>query len=150
YLVHETSVWTEITTLLIPGHNDSDEELSKLTAWVMSALGPDVPLHFSAFHPDYKMMDIPRPPLSTLRRARRIALDAGLRYRYAGKVHGVEGDTTHCPSCHEAVMVRDWYNLLAYRLDAQGRCRACGAQVAGRFAEKAESFGARRIPIVIG
>jgi pyruvate formate lyase activating enzyme len=150
YLVHETQVWTEITTLLIPGHNDSDEELRALTAWVARALGPDVPLHFSAFHPDYKMVDVPPTPPATLRRARRIGLEAGLRYVYVGNVHDVEADSTYCPSCQTPVIERDWYRLLAYRLDAAGRCQKCGAPIAGRYGARAESFGARRIPVVIG
>jgi pyruvate formate lyase activating enzyme len=149
YLVHETSCWTEITTLLIPGHNDADAELKELAAWVARELGPDVPLHFTAFHPDYKMLDVPPTPPETLRRARQIALDAGIRYVYTGNVHDVEGGTTHCPSCREPVIVRDWYRILAYRLDAAGRCRACGGAVAGRYAERAGGFGARRVPVLI-
>jgi pyruvate formate lyase activating enzyme len=115
----------------------------------MKELGPDVPLHFTAFHPDYKMMGIPPTPPETLRTARRIAQDAGLRYVYTGNVHDEEGGTTSCPSCGEAVVVRDWYRLLAYRLDASGRCAKCGTKVAGRYADKPGSFGARRIPVVI-
>jgi pyruvate formate lyase activating enzyme len=150
YLARETEVWTEITTLLIPGHNDSDAEIERLSAWVARELGQDVPLHFTAFHPDYKMMDTSPTPPETLRRARRIALDAGLHHVYTGNVHDVEGGTTFCPSCGEACVVRDWYRILSYRLDANGRCSKCGGKVAGRYAAKAESFGARRIPVVIG
>jgi pyruvate formate lyase activating enzyme len=150
YLVHETKVWTEITTLLIPGHNDSDEEIRRLTAWVARELGPDVPLHFTAFHPDYKMTDLQHTPPATLARARRIGLEAGLRHVYTGNVHDVEGGTTSCPSCGVACIERDWYRILAYRLDARGRCASCGAEVAGRWAERAGRFGPRRIPIAIG
>jgi pyruvate formate lyase activating enzyme len=150
YLVRETKVWTEITTLLIPGHNDSDQEIRELTKWFARELGPDVPLHFTAFHPDYKMLDIPRTPPETLRRARQIGLEAGLRYVYTGNVHDSDGDTTYCPSCHAKCIVRDWYQILAYRVDAAGRCQKCGTKLAGRFAPERESFGARRIPVVIG
>src|SRR5262249_45012030 len=137
YLVKETQVWTEITTLLIPGHNDSDEEVGRLSAWVARALGPDVPLHFTAFHPHYKLLDVSPTPASTLRRARRIAVEAGLRYVYTGNVHDVEGGTTSCPSCGAACVVRDWYRILDYQLDARGRCGQCGAEVAGRWAARA-------------
>jgi pyruvate formate lyase activating enzyme len=149
YLVHETRVWTEITTLLIPGQNDSVAELERLTAWVARELGPDVPLHFTAFHPDYKMTDVPPTPPETLQRARRIAEDAGLRYVYTGNVHDEEGGTTYCPTCGEAAVVRDWYRILAYRLDAGGHCVKCMGKVAGHYAEKVGSFGARRIPVMI-
>jgi len=107
YLRRETEVWLEITTLLIPGHNDSDHELDAETAWIAAELGPDVPLHFSVFHPDYKMMDVPHTLPATLTRARRIALANGLRYVYAGNVHDTEGGTTTCPGCGTAVVVRD-------------------------------------------
>jgi pyruvate formate lyase activating enzyme len=150
YLVRETNVWTEITTLLIPGLNDSDEELTKLSEFVAGDLGPHVPLHFSAFHPDYKMQDIPPTPPETLRRARRIAMRAGLRYVYTGNVHDAEGDTTFCAKCHAPVIERDWYELLGYRLDAKGCCLACGEPLAGRFAEEGPGhFGRRRMRVRI-
>jgi pyruvate formate lyase activating enzyme len=148
YLVHETTVWTEITTLLIPGLNDSDAELTRLAEWVAGDLGVDVPLHFSAFHPDYKMRDIPATPVETLRRARRIAMAAGLRYVYTGNVHDREGDTTTCPSCQAAVLERDWYEILHARLD-RGRCAACGTTIAGRFGESIGRFGRRRMRVVL-
>ncbi len=150
YLVHETRVWTEITTLVIPGRNDSDAEIGRLSAWVARELGDEVPLHFTAFHPDYRMTDVPPTPTRTLQRARRIALDAGLRHVYTGNVLDTEGGITSCPSCGEACVVRDGYRILAYRLDAAGRCAKCGGAVAGRYAERAGGFGARRIPVVIG
>jgi pyruvate formate lyase activating enzyme len=150
YLVHETRVWTEITTLLIPGHNDSDQEVAELCRWIHRELGPDVPLHFSAFHPDYRMLDVARTPAETLRRARRTALEAGLRYVYTGNVHDVEGGTTFCPSCGEACVVRDWYRILAYRLDAEGRCGRCATSIAGRWGRRAGDFGAKRVPVVVG
>ena len=150
YLQHETKVWLEITTLLIPGHNDSVEELSAMCKWLVRELGPDVPLHFSAYHPDFKMLDVPATPVSTLVRARDIALKAGLHYVYTGNVHNIEGDTTFCPSCHAPLIVRDWYLLKKYRLTPDGHCPDCGTAVAGRFAARAEHFGRQRIPIAIG
>ena len=149
HLVRETKVWTEITTLLIPGLNDSEKEIAELSQWVASDLGPDVPLHFSAFHPDYRMRDIPRTPLATLRRARSIAMREGLRYVYTGNVHDREGDTTSCPSCGAAVIVRDWYEILETNLRS-GACGACGAAIAGRFGETTERFGRRRVRLAIG
>jgi pyruvate formate lyase activating enzyme len=115
----------------------------------MKELGPDVPLHFSAFHPDFKMMDIPATPPATLTRARRIALDAGLRYVYTGNVHDAEGDTTYCPGCGGTLIVRDWYRILDYRVSADGRCPDCGAAVAGRFEAFQGAFGPRRVPVAI-
>ncbi len=150
HLVRETKVWTEITTLIIPGHNDSDEEISELAGFVATELGPHVPLHFSAFHPDYKMDEVPATPPSTLSRARHLAKAAGLLHVYTGNVHDREGDATYCPTCGEAVIERDWYELLAYRLDAGGKCEHCGHVIEGRFAEKPGSFGRRRIPVLLG
>jgi pyruvate formate lyase activating enzyme len=149
YLKKETEVWFELTTLLIPGYNDSEQEIAEEAQWIARELGPDVPLHFSAFHPDYKMMDVPPTPPETLRRARARAMQEGLRYVYVGNVHDLEGDATYCPSCGEAVITRDWYEILDYRLDADGRCR-CGATIPGRFAATAGSFGRRRVPVVLG
>jgi pyruvate formate lyase activating enzyme len=149
YLVHETAVWTEITTLLIPGCNDSDRELTELIEWVASDLGPDVPIHFTAFHPDYKMLDRPPTPPETLRRARAIGLRAGLRYVYTGNVHDRAGDTTRCPSCGAAVIERDWYEILASHLD-RGTCGECGTAIPGRFDDAVGSFGRRRIRVVVG
>jgi pyruvate formate lyase activating enzyme len=147
YVHHETQCWLEITTLLIPGHNDSDAEITALTKWVAQELGPDVPLHFSAFHPDWKMTDVSPTPASTLTRARRIALDTGLRYVYTGNVHDVEGGTTYCPSCHAPVIVRDWYKINAYDVTESGACAHCGARLPGRFGKFAQPFGPRRIPV---
>jgi pyruvate formate lyase activating enzyme len=148
YLVRETRVWTEITTLLIPGLNDSEREVAELSAWVASELGPEVPLHFSAFHPDYKMIDIPPTPPETLRRSRAIAMREGLRYVYTGNVHDVDGDTTRCPRCDAAIIVRDWYEILSTNLDGD-KCGACGAFIVGRFGAKVESFGRRRLRVAI-
>ncbi len=149
YLIKETDVWTEITTLLIPEHNDSDDELKRLSHFVADTLGPDVPLHFSAFHPDYRMTDVPATPLKTLQRARRIAKQEGLHHVYTGNVSDVEGDTTSCASCGAPLIVRDWYKILQYRLNEAGGCWQCQAPLAGRFAAAAEHFGRRRIPLVV-
>lgn len=150
YLKHETDVWFEITTLLIPGQNDSDEEISAMCQWIRKELGADVPLHFSAFHPDYKMTDIPPTPKVTLIRARDIGMRAGLHYVYTGNVHNLSGDTTFCPDCKAPLIVRDWYQIEQYHLNKDGHCPHCNAAIAGRFDQKAENFGRRRIPVVIG
>jgi pyruvate formate lyase activating enzyme len=150
YLKRETSVWLELTTLLIPGYNDSEREIAEQVQWIAETLGPDVPLHFSAFHPDFKMLDVPPTPPATLRRARARALREGLRYVYVGNVHDLEGDATHCPGCGEVVIARDWYEILDYRLDGQGCCPSCGTRVAGRFTDKAGHFGRRRKLVVLG
>ncbi|HKU48177.1 MAG TPA: AmmeMemoRadiSam system radical SAM enzyme [Burkholderiales bacterium] len=147
YLVKETQVWTEITTLLIPGKNDSDEELRAMSKWIRANLGPDVPLHFSAFHPDWKMTDVPRTPAATLTRAREIAQLAGLNYVYTGNVHDEAGGSTYCPSCENAVVRRDWYRINSYQLTDGGACRSCGAQIPGRFEKFGKPFGPRRIPV---
>jgi pyruvate formate lyase activating enzyme len=149
YLKHETQVWFEITTLLIPGHNDSDAELAAMCAWLMRELGPDVPLHFTAFHPDHKMPDVPATPASTLIRARRIAMEHGLHYVYTGNVRHAEGDTTYCPQCHRALIERDWHRIANYRLTPEGQCPHCGTAIAGRFGREAGNFGRRRVPIAI-
>src|SRR5436305_1024239 len=104
YLKHETAVWFELTTLLIPGANDSDAELDSMTSWVVDHLGTDVPMHFTAFHPDFKILDTPATPPATLRRARRIALETGVRYAYTGNVHDREGDSTNCAGCGTRVI----------------------------------------------
>ncbi|MFZ4482086.1 MAG: AmmeMemoRadiSam system radical SAM enzyme [Rhodoferax sp.] len=150
YLRHETKVWFEITTLLIPGHNDSEDEITSLCDWIREHLGADVPLHFSAFHPDHKMTDVPATPDATLVRARRIALMQGLHYVYTGNVHNIEGDTTFCPHCAGPLIVRDWYLIKQYRLRADGHCPDCGGAVAGCFDAQAGHFGRRRIPVAIG
>jgi pyruvate formate lyase activating enzyme len=133
YLRHETDVWLEITTLLIPGENDSDAELDALTAWVAGELGPEVPVHFTAFHPDFKLLDPPPTPAATLTRAREIARRNGLRFAYTGNVHDRAGSSTFCPSCGRRVIERDWYVLGEYALDSCGRCLACGTAIPGRF-----------------
>jgi pyruvate formate lyase activating enzyme len=149
YLRHETDVWFEITTLLIPGKNDSSEEIEAESKWIMKELGPDVPLHFTAFHPDYKMNDIPATPASTLTRARDIAIAEGLNYVYTGNVHDTEGGTTYCPQCRAPLIVRDWYRIDAYHVTPEGKCPGCHATVAGRFEVFEHAFGPKRIPIAI-
>ena len=147
YLRHETDVWFEITTLLIPDRNDSDEELDQLTTWVADRLGPDVPLHFTAFHPDFKMLDIDRTPAATLRRAREWGLRNGLHHVYVGNVHDVEGASTYCPGCGIRVIERDWHELGEWRLTPDGCCAECGTTIAGRFAGPPGRWGRRRIPV---
>jgi pyruvate formate lyase activating enzyme len=147
YLKRETKVWFEITTLLIPGENDSSEELEKLTQWVRDKLGPDVPLHFSAFHPDWRMTEKPPTPLATLARAREIALKNGLRYCYTGNVHDEAGGSTYCHNCGSMVIGRDWYEITGWALDDAGRCRKCGTRTAGVFDGPPGTWGRRRLPV---
>lgn len=144
YLVQETRVWTEVTTLLIPGQNDSDRELDALTQWMVDALGPDVPLHFSAFHPDWRMMDSPATPLQTLRRARDIARRNGIHHCYTGNVHDPDGASTRCAACGALLIERDWYQLGVVRLGSDGRCPACGTVCAGVFDDQPGDWGRRR------
>jgi pyruvate formate lyase activating enzyme len=147
YLRHETAVWLEVTTLLIPGRNDSPAEIDAMTRWIARELGPEVPLHFTAFHPDYRMDDLPPTPASTLARSRGIAIANGLRHVYTGNVHDTEGGTTFCPHCGNAVIVRDWHRILNHRLTDDGHCRECGGAIAGRYARFEKAFGPRRIPV---
>mgnify|MGYP003886327433 CR=1 FL=1 len=147
YLRHETRVWLEVTTLLIPGENDSNEELDALSRWLVDNIGPDVPLHFSAFHPDFHMRDKPCTPPQTLYRARRIALANGLHHVYTGNVHDVDGDTTYCPSCGDALIVRDWYRLDRWKL-RDGHC-TCGAKLAGVFEGRPGTWGRKRLPLAM-
>ena len=147
YIHHETDCWLEITTLLIPGLNDSDAELDALSRWVFAELGPQVPLHFTAFHPDFKMTDRPATPLATLQRARQIARGNGLQFVYTGNVHDRDGGSTLCPGCGTVVIERDGYRILRYALDATGHCGHCGHTLPGRFAAQPGDFGPRRIPV---
>ncbi len=150
WLKTETNVWFEITNLMIPTLNDDPNETRKLSEWILENLGPDVPLHFTAFHPDYKMLDTPPTPAATLTRAREIALGYGLRYVYTGNVHDAEGGSTYCPRCGSALIARDWYQILEYGITADGRCKRCGAEIPGRFEEFKKPFGPRRIPVRLG
>jgi pyruvate formate lyase activating enzyme len=150
YVRHETDVWLEITTLLIPGRNDDPDEIDAMTRWIADELGTDVPLHFTAFHPDYKMDDVAPTPPATLTRAREAALANGLQHVYTGNVHDAAGASTYCPSCGVRVIERDWYVLGRYGLDDDGRCRACGHELAGRFDGPPGTWGARRVPVRLG
>ena len=147
YLVHETDVWVEITNLLIPGRNDSDAELDAMTRWIVEHLGPDVPVHFTAFHPDFKMTDIGPTPPSTLTRARTIALANGIHHAYTGNTHDATGGSTYCSACGTRVIERDWYVIGDYALTDDGHCRHCGATLPGRFDGPAGHWGARRRPV---
>lgn len=149
YIRHHTDTWLEVTTLLIPEKNDSDDEIKQLSQWIYDELGVDVPLHFSAFHPDWKMMDTPPTPHSTLTRAREIALQTGLHYVYVGNVHDPNADSTYCHQCHKKLIGRDWYILSDWNLTGDGKCRFCGAQCAGVFSGKPGTWGAQRLPVRI-
>ncbi len=147
YIRHETDVWLEITTLLIPGLNDTDAEIGKLVTWIGEELGPDVPLHFSAFHPDFKMMDHPPTPPATLIRARKIGADSGLRYVYTGNVHDPRGQSTYCHECGGTLIERDEYRLGRWGLDEVGRCATCGTSPAGVFESAPGTWGPKRLPV---
>jgi pyruvate formate lyase activating enzyme len=147
WLRHETSVWLEVTTLLIPGENDSVEELEAASRWFADHLGLDVPWHFSAFHPDHRMLDVPHTPPATLTRAREIAHAHGLRFVYTGNVHDPEGQSTRCPGCGEIAIGRDGYEITAWSLDAAGRCRRCETPIPGVYDGPPGTWGARRRPV---
>ena len=147
HLANETDVWFELTTLLIPGLNDADDELDRMTRWVVERLGPDVPMHFTAFHPDWKMLDRPPTPPETLRRARRIAIDNGVRYAYTGNVIDPVGQTTRCAVCDADLIVRRGYEITGWALDPGGRCAACGARCPGVFETAPGTWGERRMPV---
>lgn len=144
FLKRETDVWLELTTLLIPGLNDSEEELQRLTLWVKENLGAEVPLHLTAFHPDFKMMDLPPTSPGVLTRARQIGLDNGLLYVYTGNVRDRQGGSTYCARCNQCLIGRDGYEITLYNLDQRGCCRFCGARCAGAFAETPGNWGSRR------
>ncbi len=147
YVRHHTDTWLELTTLLIPGRNDSDGEIERMCRWVVDELGPEVPMHFSAFHPDFRMREVPPTPPATLSRARHIAIQNGVRYAYTGNVHDADGGSTWCHSCGEMLIGRDWYELGAWNLDAGGNCRSCGARCAGHFDPQPGTWGSRRLPV---
>ncbi len=154
YLKHETNVWFEITNLIIPGENDSEDEIDQMTRWVFDNLGPDVPMHFSAFHPDWKMMDKERTSKEILVRARQIALNNGLHYAYTGNVHDKPGASTYCPSCGEVLIGRDWYELSDWNLSFEGNytgnCHYCGLLPAGVFDGPPGDWGRKRVPVRFG
>ncbi|MDR0480950.1 MAG: AmmeMemoRadiSam system radical SAM enzyme, partial [Gallionellaceae bacterium] len=149
FVHHETDCWLEITTLLIPGANDSDAEIAALSAWVARELSPDVPLHFTAYYPSFKFVDAPPTPHATLLRAQHIARAEGLRHVYVGNVRDIEGATTRCTHCGSALIARDGYQITQYRLTSDGRCPDCATPLAGRFGAFHESFGNRRVPVQI-
>ena len=147
YIKHETDCWLETTTLIIPGENDSEKELSEMCEWVVENLGPDMPMHFSAFHPDYKMKGIAPTPSSTLSMARDIAMKAGVRYAYVGNVHNKDADSTWCHQCGALLIERDWYELGKWNINAEGGCASCGTKVAGVFEATPGHWGAKRLPV---
>jgi pyruvate formate lyase activating enzyme len=147
YLKRETDVWFELTTLLIPGENDEDDELHAMSEWVVANLGPDVPWHFTAFHPDYRMREVGPTPPATLARAREIARSHGVRYAYTGNVHDGPGQSTFCHACGELLIERDWYRLGAWGLTDDGHCAKCGTRCAGVFDGPPGTWGARRQPV---
>ena len=147
YIHNETDVWMELTTLVIPGYNDSEKELNEMTQWVVEKVGPEVPMHFTAFHPDYKMMDVSSTPMPTLKRAREIAMKNGVRYAYTGNVHDNEGESTYCHSCGTRLIERDWYVLGEWNLDANGCCTKCGTRCAGVFESGHGDWGSKRQPV---
>lgn len=147
YLKQETDVWLELTTLLIPGENDSDDEISRMSNWVMKNLGQETPMHFTAFHPDWKLTDRPPTPPETLSRAREIALKTGLRYVYTGNVRDKTGASTYCHNCGVLLIGRDWYQLTEWNLTDDGACTSCGCKCAGMFDGPAGDWGAQRLPV---
>jgi pyruvate formate lyase activating enzyme len=147
YLKKETDVWFELTTLLIPGENDSEAELEEMTRWVVEHLGPDVPMHFTAFHPDWKMLDKPPTPVETLSQARRIALKNGVRYAYTGNVHDEAGESTYCHQCGSKLIGRNWYVITEWHLTADGRCPHCHAACSGVLEPGHGDWGSRRLPV---
>ena len=149
YLKHETDVWFEITNLLIPGENDADSEIDAMTQWVVEHLGPDVPMHFTAFHPDWKMLDKPCTPAATLTRARRIAMKNGIRYAYTGNVHDESGGSTYCYNCGSKLIGRDWYEITEWNLIDSGRCPSCHAECPGVLEPGHGRWGARCLPVYL-
>lgn len=148
YLKKETSVWLEITNLMIPGWNDSPEETRAMCQWILENLGPDVPVHFTAFHPDFRMLDVPPTPLSTLQRARKIAQECGIRFVYLGNVSDWQSQSTFCPSCGRLLIRRDWYQLGDYHI-RDGRCAFCGTVIPGIFENAPGEWGGRRLPVYL-
>jgi pyruvate formate lyase activating enzyme len=148
YIKRETAVWLEVTTLLIPGHNDSEAEVEQLVTWFHEQLGDETPLHFTAYHPDFKL-DAPATPPETLMRAREQALAAGLKHVYTGNVHDRAGQSTYCSACSALLIERDWYRIGAWNLGSDGRCQACGHTLAGRFSGRAGNWGVKRVRLPI-
>ncbi|MCK4882461.1 MAG: AmmeMemoRadiSam system radical SAM enzyme [Candidatus Omnitrophica bacterium] len=149
YLKQKTKVWFEITTLLIPGQNDSDGEIDAMCAWIAGQLGTDVPLHFSAFHPDFRMLGIPATPPSSLTRARHIAIAKGIKHVYTGNVDDPKGQSTYCGECGQLLIERNWYELGIYSLKNKNQCFKCGAACAGEFDDEPGEWGAKCLPVRI-
>lgn len=149
YIYHDTDTWLELTTLLIPGENDSDSEIAAMCDWIFCELGPEVPVHFTVFHPDWKMRDKPVTPHHTVRCARQIAIDHGLHYVYVGNVHDKAASSTYCHQCGALLIGRDVYDLSEWLLDAHGCCRFCGTPCAGVFKIQPGHWGGRRLPVSI-
>jgi len=129
WLKNETNVWFEVTNLMIPTLNDDPVETRKLAEWILAHLGPDVPLHFTAFHPDFKLRDKPRTPPETLHQARRIAREVGLRYVYEGNIFSDAANTT-CPGCGNLLVKRSWHDVMQNRI-RKSACPDCGFQIPG-------------------
>ena len=147
YLHRETAVWLELTTLLILGYNDGEKELQEMTQWVVEHLGPAVPMHFTAFHPDWQLRQVPPTPPATLRKAREIARANGVRYAYTGNVYDPAGTSTYCSDCQALLIMRNGYELTDWQLDARGCCKTCGTPCAGRFESQPGDWGNRRLPL---
>ena len=154
HIRHETDCWLEITNLIIPGENDDPGELAEMSRWIVDNLGPDVPLHFSAFHPDWKMLDTPATPHETLAMARRIARDAGVNYVYVGNAHDKGRQSTYCPNCATRTIGRDWYELSEWRVvpvgNDGGACPNCGTRIPGVFDARPGDWGRKRVPVQLG
>jgi pyruvate formate lyase activating enzyme len=140
----------ELTTLLIPGLNDGDEEIHRMARWVLEHLGPEVPMHFTAFHPDWRMLDRPPTPPPTLSRARRIAHEEGVLHAYTGNVHDPRGQCTRCSGCGGLLIGREGYDITAWTLSEGGRCPACGTRCPGVLEASPGTWGARRLPVRLG
>jgi pyruvate formate lyase activating enzyme len=147
YLKHETSVWFEITHLLIPGENDSEFELEQLTEWIVEHLGPEVPVHFTAFYPAWKMSNRSPTPASTLTKARCIAVRNGVRYAYCWNQFHEQESSTYCHRCHGKLIGRDRYRIREWNLSKESQCLFCGAPCAGVFADLPGSWGPRSMPV---
>ena len=149
WLRRETDVWLEVTTLIIPGHNDEERKLRAQFEWMVEHLGPHTPLHLTAFHPDFKLLDVPPTPPRTLRWARQLALQSGLHFVYTGNVHDPDGQSTYCPGCGERLIGRSGYLIDGWNLDEQGRCDRCGRPLEGHFEGGPGRWGPKRMPIYI-
>lgn len=149
WLKHKSDVWFEITNLVIPEENDSDEEFTRMCDWILENLGDSVPIHFTAFHPDFKLMHRPATPPSTLLRARKIAKSAGIKFVYTGNVDDIKHQSTYCPSCDELLIERNWYELGKFKIK-DGKCQKCKIEIPGLFENERGNWGRRRLPLSFG